>query len=88
VDANVDIVPMRAFVGDDRARDRVVANQVLDRLVGEHHAPAKGHAFGVALDDADVVRRIAKLHRDGKGQPRRSRSNAFDLHVAALRRPT
>ena len=82
-DANVDVVPMRAFVGDDRAGHRVVADEVVDRLVGEHHAPAEGHAFGIALDDVNVVRRVAQLHRNGEGQPGRSRADDLDPHAAS-----
>ena len=50
-----------------RGRSRI---EILDRLVGEDHAPAEGHALGIALDDLDLVRRVAQLHRDGEGQPR------------------
>ena len=82
-DANVDVVPMRAFPRDLFARLRVVADEVVDRLVGKDHAPAKGHALGIALDEMDLVRRVAQLHRDGEGQPRGARADAFDLHAAA-----
>ena len=41
VDMDVDIVPMGELVADDRARDRIVGHQILDRLVGEDDAPAE-----------------------------------------------
>ena len=64
-----DVVPI-----DERAPDRfgalgVAALQVGKRFVGQHHAPAEGVIRAVALDNHDVVTRIAQLHGDGEIEP-------------------
>ena len=80
MDVDVDVVPMREFVGDDLGRDRVVGHEVVDRLVGKDHAPAEGHPARVALEHMDLVARIAQLHRDGEVHPGRPGTDAGDLH--------
>ena len=79
---DVDVVPMRELVGDDLRRCGIVGGQVLDRLVGEDHAPAEGHAGRVALEYLDLVRRVAKLHRDREIEAGRPAADAGDLHAA------
>ena len=81
-DMDVDIVPMRELVGDDRARMRDRWRvQILDRLVGEDHAPAEGHAGRVALEHLDFMRRIAKLHRDREIEAGGTGADAGDPHA-------
>lgn len=58
-DADFDVVPLRESRGDGFARNRVIGQQPLDRLVGEHHPPAEGHARGVALEQVDLGLRLA-----------------------------
>src|SRR5207253_3193040 len=67
-------------LGDGRGRLRVVGGQILDRLVGEDDAPAERHARRVALEHLDLVRGVAKLHRNREIQPRRPTADAGDLH--------
>ena len=50
VDVDLDIVPMGEFVLDRGAGDGIVGHQILDRLVGEDHAPAERVVGPVALD--------------------------------------
>ena len=80
VDVDVDIVPMGEFLADDRARDGVVGHEVLDRLVGEDDAPAERVVGAVALEQVDIVRGVAQLHRNGEIEPGRSPAQARDPH--------
>ena len=74
MDMDVDIVPMGEFALDDRrARHGIVGQQILDRLVGEDHAPAERVVGPVALEQVDVMRGIAQLHRDREIEARRAR---------------
>ena len=55
--------------------------QVVERLVGEHHAPAEGVVGAVALDDGDLVRRVVLLHQKAEVQAGRAAADADDLIV-------
>ena len=55
-EVDVDVVPVREFVGDDLSRIPDRCAEVLDRLVGEDDAPAEGDARRVSLEDFDFVR--------------------------------
>src|SRR3546814_17954174 len=66
VDVDVDIVPMGELALDDLAAAGIVGHQVLDRLVGEDDAPAERLVGQVALEQIDLVARIAPLHRYGQ----------------------
>ncbi len=79
-EVDVDVVPMREFVGDDLRGLGVVGLEVLDRLVGEDHAPAEGDTGSVAFEHRDVVRGVAELHRDGEIEAGRTGADAGDLH--------
>ena len=57
---------------------------VLERLVREHHTPAKGVVGLVALDHRDVVVRAELFHQQRKVQARGSTANAHDFHVCSL----
>ena len=59
-----DVVPVGEVVADRLRADRIVAGQILERLVGQHDAPAERVVRLVALDDGDLVRRITRLQRD------------------------
>src|SRR3954451_10800112 len=61
-EVDVDIVPVREFTVDRRGRDGIVFSDVLDREVGEDDAPTEGDARRIALEDLDLVARIAQLH--------------------------
>ena len=69
---------------DRRGARRVVLPEILERLVGEDHAPAEGVVGAVALEHEDVVRRIAQLHRDREIQPGRAAADAHDPHAGIL----
>ena len=60
---------------------RVGRAQVAERLVGEHDAPAEGVVRPVALDDGDVVGRIALLHQQREVEPRRAAADAGYSHA-------
>ena len=64
----------------DGARDGIVGHQILDRLVGEDDAPAERVVGPVALEQVDVVRGIAQLHRDREIKPGRPAAEARDAH--------
>jgi hypothetical protein len=80
VDMDLDIVPMSEFVADHRAGDGVVGHQVVDRLVREDDPPAERVAGPVALEQIDVVRRLAQLHRDREVEPGGTSAEACDAH--------
>src|SRR3982750_2598851 len=77
---DVDVVPVREFPGDDLRGLGIVARDVVDREVGEDHAPTEGDAWRIAFEDRDVVRRIAQLHRDGEVEAGGTGADAGDLH--------
>ena len=81
VDMDLDIVPMGEFVADPGAAHRIVGHQILDRLVGEDDAPAERVVGAVALEQVDLVRGIAQLHRNGEIEPGRSPAEARDPHL-------
>src|SRR3546814_951611 len=88
VDVDVDIVPMGELALDDLAADGIVGHQVLDRLVGEDDAPAERVVGQVALEQIDLVARIAQLHRYGEITPRdRKRTRMKSSHTCATRMP-
>ena len=59
---HVDVVPVGELFGNGLGGDRVVAGDVLDGEVGENDAPAEGHALRIALENLNLVRRVAQLH--------------------------
>ena len=62
-------------------RDGIVGREVLDGLVGEDDAPAEGDAGRVALEHLDLVRGVAKLHRDREIEAGGPAADAGDLHA-------
>ena len=61
---NGDVVPIDERVADRLGAFGIVCVQIAERLVGQHHAPAKCVVRPVALDDDDFVRGIAQLQRN------------------------
>ena len=51
-----DVVPVGEFVGDAAIARRVVALEVVQGLVGKHHAEAESVVGAVALVDGDLGR--------------------------------
>jgi hypothetical protein len=81
VDQDVLVLPAEGLLGDRLGGRRVVGPQALDQVVPEHHPPAVGDAGRVALEDGDVVARVAPLHQDGQVQPGRAATDADDPHA-------
>src|SRR4051812_29226002 len=77
---DLDIVPMREFIADHRAGDGIVRHQVLDRLVGEDDAPAERVVGPVPLEEVDLVRGLAQLHRNREIEPGGAAAQACDPH--------
>ena len=75
---HLDVVPVVEGVGHLLGRLRVGATQVLQRLVGEHHAPAEGVERPVALDHRHLQRREAPLHEQTEIEARRAAADAQD----------
>jgi hypothetical protein len=68
------------MTADLSGAQRIVLGKVLERLVGQHHAPAKRVVRLVAFEHGDVVRGVAQLHADRKIKARRAAAEASDLH--------
>jgi hypothetical protein len=68
------------FALDDGARHRIIRHEIVDRLVGEDHAPAERVVGAVALIEVDLVRGVAQLHRNREIEPGRSPAQAGDAH--------
>ena len=83
---DIDVVPVREVVGDRAKGGFVGGAEVLQRLVGEHHAPAERVVLAVALDDGDFVRWILLFHQQGKVQARRAATYANYLHSRSMGR--
>src|SRR5690348_858614 len=88
VHVDVDVVPVRELLGDGLRGSRVVARDVLDREIGKDDSPPEGHAWRIALELLDLVRRIAQLHRDVEIEPRRPAADTGDSHAATSRNRT
>jgi hypothetical protein len=76
----IDVVPVVERLQDRRGRPLVGSNEVAERLVGEHDAPAERVIRPVALDDDDIVRRILLLHQDAEVEAGRPAADAHDVH--------
>jgi hypothetical protein len=77
---DIDVVPV-VEGAEDGARGRLVGrDQVAQRLVREHHAPAESVVGPVALDDRDLMRRILLLEQQRGIQAGRPATDAHDLH--------
>ena len=73
------------MAADLSGAQRIVLGEILERLVGQHHAPAERVVRLVALEHGDVVRAVAQLHADREIKARRAAAEASDLH--GCRRP-
>ena len=79
-----DVVPVGEVLADGGGADGVVRGEVAEGLVGEDDAPAEGVVGAVALEDDDLVRGVAQLHRDGEVEARRTTADACDPHISLL----
>ncbi len=78
LEVDLDVVPVDELVGDRRVALRVVALEIVERLVGEDDAEAEGVADQVPLVDGDVDERRRLLHQDREIEP--GGSGADDRH--------
>ena len=80
LEEDVDVVPVIERL-QDRPRGRLVGgDEIAERLVGKHHAPAERDVGAVALDDDDLVRRILLFHQDAEVEAGRPAADAHDVH--------
>ena len=80
LEVDVDRVPMIERF-QDGARARFVGpGQLAQRLVREHHTPAKGIPWPVALDDGHRMRRVAQFHEQAEIETGRAAAHANDVH--------
>ena len=84
LEVDVDVVPVLEAVLDRGGALGIVLPEVVQGFVGEHHAPAEGVVGAVALDQKNVMRRIAQPHRDREVEARRAAADADDLHRAPI----
>ena len=89
MDMDVDIVPMGEFALDDGARDGIVGQQILDRLVGEDDAPAERVVGAVALDRgrSRARDRAASSRSRNKARPARRRGTRCASSLSNCFRP-
>ena len=78
---HLDVVPMVERIPNQLRGVRVGGLQVLQGLVAEHHAPAKGVVGAVAFDHGDLVRRVLLLHEQREIQASGATANAQNVHA-------
>ena len=77
---NRDVVPVDERFADRLGAVAVILFEIGERIVGQNDAPAERVVRAVALDDDDVVRRIAQLQRDRKIEAGRPASETCHAH--------
>src|SRR5262249_48911384 len=82
-----DVVPIGEMGAHRFGALRVVRGEIGERFVGQDHAPAEGVVRPVALDDGDLMRRIAQFHGNREIEPGRPAAEACDSHGAESSRP-
>ena len=80
LEKHLDIIPVVEGVANQLGADRVGSLQVAQRLVRQHHAPAKGVERAVALDHRDPVRRLLQLHEQAEIQTGGTTAKTKDVH--------
>ena len=61
-----DVVPIGEFLADRGGADRVVVLHAAQRIIRQHHPPAKGVIGAVAFQHRHLMRRVAQFHRNGE----------------------
>ena len=87
VEDEVDLVPVDEDVADRVVAFRVVVAEIVERLVGEHHAEAERIVAPVALEDLDVPAGPRLLREKCEIEPRRAAADHRDPHEATASRP-
>ena len=82
---HLDIVPVVERIANQLGADRVSQAQIAQRLVRQHHAPAKGVKRAVALDHRHDVRGVLQLHQQGEVQTRRTTTQTKNAHDNSAR---
>ena len=77
---HIDVVPVRKVLGDGAKGRLIGGTKVLQRLVGEHDAPAEGVVGRVALEHDHIVFGPRLLEQQGRIQARWSASDHDDAH--------
>jgi hypothetical protein len=84
LEQNRDVIPVGKVRPDRFRADRIILRQIVERLVGQHDAPAECVIRLVALDDNNLVRRIAQLHRDREIETGRATTKTSNSHFPHL----
>ena len=80
LEKHLDVVPMVERIANQLAGDRVGRAHVVQRLVRQHHAPAKGVKRLVALGHGDAVRGVLQLHQQREIQTGGTTAYAENIH--------
>ena len=80
LEKHLDVVPVVERVTDQLAGDRVGRAHVVQGLVRQHHAPAKGVKGLVALHHSNAVGGVLQLHQQRKIQTGGATAYAEDVH--------
>ena len=84
LEKNLNVVPVVQRVAYPLAAHRVGSAQVVQRLVRQHHTPAKGVERFVALHHHDTVGRVLQLHQQTEIQARRTTTDTQYIHEAIV----
>src|SRR4029077_17796055 len=78
-----DVVPIGEMLTDRLRAGGIVRGNVVEGLVGEHHAPAERIVGPVALEYRHIMRRVAQLDADCRIEPCGAAAEASYLHANA-----
>ena len=84
MDAMVSDMRRRFFITLPLALLIYLYTPVVERLIGQHHAPSEGVERLVALDHHDSVQGILQLHEQTEIKPRRAATYAQYIHGAIV----
>ena len=77
---NRDIIPIGKVGANGLGTFAIILGQIVERLVRQHHTPAKCVIWLVALNHNNLVRGVAQFHRDPKVKPRRTATQTSYSH--------
>jgi hypothetical protein len=84
LDAYLVFVPTVGAVPDVAGTDRIHPEQVVEKVVPEHHAPAVRDPGWVALDHGHLMCGVGQLGQDREVQTRRPAADTDDPHLVPL----
>src|SRR5579872_6260419 len=82
VDVHLNVVPVGEFPGDRLCGDRIIAGDIVDREIGKDDAPAECHVRRIALENLNLMCRVAELHRNREIESRGAAPDAGDPHAS------